>query len=209
MLEFTEPLNGSLAGATLKPSGGGPAVRASVRVEGRKRLVITPASELGTGSYRVDWHTVSTEDGHALEGAFAFGVRAAAGAAPAVGTGPLAGGGARIAARIALYTTVLVLAALLLLPLLVKRPRGWPVPDLRLPERPAPAPAPRAEAASRPWPRPPRRRRRPPTRRPCAREPSACGATSPGRRSPRRCSRSSPTPPRRRAGSTPRAWATT
>ena len=112
------------------------------RVEGRKRLVITPASELGTGSYRVDWHTVSTEDGHALEGAFAFGVRAAAGAAPAVETGPLKRGGARIAARIALYTTVLVLAALLLLPLLVKRPRGWPVPDLRLPERPAAGSAP-------------------------------------------------------------------
>ena len=86
---------------------------------------------LATGAYRVDWHTVSTEDGHALEGAFSFGVRADAGAAPALEDRPLARGGAvRIAARIALYATILMLAAALLLPLLITRPRGWPVPDL-------------------------------------------------------------------------------
>ena len=101
-----------------------------MRAEG-KRLVVTPARALGTGAYRVDWHTVSTEDGHALEGAFSFGVRADAGAAPALETGPLARGGlVRILARIALYATILMLAAALLLPLLIGRPRGWPVPDL-------------------------------------------------------------------------------
>src|SRR5688500_8650617 len=90
-----------------------------------------PERELAAGAYRVDWHTVSTEDGHALEGAFSFGVRADAGAAPALATGPLARWGiVRIAARIALYSTVLVLAAALLLPLLIGRPRGWPVPEL-------------------------------------------------------------------------------
>ncbi len=130
VLVFTEPLNGRLARATLRPAEGGAALPASVRPEG-KRLVITPSGELDTGAYRVDWHTVSTEDGHALEGAFSFGVRADAGAAPALETGPLARGGAvRIAARIALYATVLVLAAALLLPLLIGRPRGWPVPEL-------------------------------------------------------------------------------
>ena len=90
-----------------------------------------PRDALATGAYRVDWHTVSTEDGHALEGAFSFGVRADAGAAPALETGPLARGGlVRILARIALYSTILMLAAALLLPLLIGRPRGWPVPDL-------------------------------------------------------------------------------
>ena len=50
---------------------------------------------------------------------------------PAIETGPLGRAGwVRILARIALYTTVLMLAASLLLPLLVKRPRGWPVPEL-------------------------------------------------------------------------------
>jgi copper transport protein len=132
VLVFTEPLNGRLARATVRPAGGGPPVPASVRVDrDRKRLVVTPARELATGAYRVDWHTVSTEDGHALEGAFSFGVRADAGAAPALETGPLARWGVvRIAARIALYATVLVLAAALLLPLLIGRPRGWPVPEL-------------------------------------------------------------------------------
>ena len=130
VLVFTEPLNGRLARATLRATDGGAAVAASVRPEG-KRLVITPSRELATGAYRVDWHTVSTEDGHALEGAFSFGVRADAGAAPALETGPLARWGiVRIAARIALYVTVLMLAAALLLPLLIGRPRGWPVPAL-------------------------------------------------------------------------------
>src|SRR5829696_9015428 len=132
VLVFTEPLNARLARATLRPAAGGPAVAASVRVdENRRKLVVTPAGELPAGPYRVDWHTVSTEDGHALEGAFSFGVRADAGAAPALETGPLARAGAvRIAARIALYSTLLLLAAALLLPLLIARPRGWPVPDV-------------------------------------------------------------------------------
>ncbi len=141
VLSFTEPLNGSLADVTLRPAAGGAAVPAALRVEGRRRLVLTPSKPLETGAYRVRWHTVSTEDGHALEGAFAFGVRAAAGAAPAIESGPLRRAGwVRILARIALYTTVLMLAASLLLPLLVKRPRGWPVPDLHddAPEREEP-----------------------------------------------------------------------
>ena len=75
---------------------------------GRSGSSSTPARALATGAYRVDWHTVSTEDGHALEGAFSFGVRADAGAAPALETGPLARGGVvRILARIALYATIL------------------------------------------------------------------------------------------------------
>src|SRR4029079_2301045 len=110
VLVFTQPLDGRLAGATLRPAEGGSPLPAVVRPEG-KRLIVTPSRELGTGAYRVDWHTVSTEDGDGLEGAFAFGVRADAGAAAALETGPLARWGiVRILARIALYTTVLVLA---------------------------------------------------------------------------------------------------
>ena len=129
-LVFTEPLNPRLARATLRRAAGGPAVPVALRAE-RRRLVVVPERRLSRGAYRVDWHAVSTEDGHALEGAFAFGVRAAAGAAPVLETGPFARSGwVRILARIALYTTVLILVAALLLPLLVRRPPGWPVPDL-------------------------------------------------------------------------------
>jgi len=136
-LVFTEPLNPRLARATLRAAAGGPAVPAVVRAE-RRRLVVVPARRLARGAYRVEWHTVSTEDGHALEGAFAFGVRAAAGAAPVLETGPFARAGwVRILARIALYTTVLMLVAALLLPLLIRRPRGWPVPELAAGAAPA------------------------------------------------------------------------
>src|ERR671933_111112 len=128
-LVFTEPLSGRLARATLRTAGGGE-VPASVQVYG-PRLRVTPSRPLERGAYIVQWHTVSTEDGHALEGTVSFGVRAPAGAAPALETGPLARGGwARILARAALYTTILLLAAALLLPLLIRRPRGWPVPEL-------------------------------------------------------------------------------
>src|SRR4051794_26071804 len=129
-LVFTEPLNASLADATLEQVNG-PGIHASVTVEDRRHLVLTPSRPLGRGAYRVDWHTVSTEDGHALEGAFAFGVQVPAGAAPLLETGPLARDGwVRIGARGALYGTLLTLAAALLLPLLITRPRGWPVPDV-------------------------------------------------------------------------------
>jgi len=128
-LVFTEPVNARLARATLRPVAGGAAVRVAVRADGR-RLLLVPERRLARGAYRVDWHTVSTDDGHALEGAFAFGVRAAAGAAPELETGPFARAGwLRILARIALYTTVLMFVAALLLPLLVRRPAGWPVPE--------------------------------------------------------------------------------
>ncbi|MBS0199188.1 MAG: copper homeostasis periplasmic binding protein CopC [Proteobacteria bacterium] len=39
-----------------------------------KSLVLTPAKPLGTGSYRVDWHVVST-DTHAVKGSFDFIVK--------------------------------------------------------------------------------------------------------------------------------------
>src|SRR3954470_8059411 len=92
-LIFTEPLNASLAQVTLKQVTTGEEVPAAVSVQDRRRLVLTPSRPLARGAYRVDWHTVSTEDGHALEGAFSFGVRAGAGAGAPAATGPPAGAG--------------------------------------------------------------------------------------------------------------------
>ena len=132
VLVFTEPLNGRLArrDAAARVDGGAE-VPASVRPEG-KRLVVTPVARAGHGR---------------LPGRLAHGlhrgrprargrvlVRRARGrrarrprwrpgrwrAAASCGSSP----------RIALYATILVLAAALLLPLLIGRPRGWPVPEL-------------------------------------------------------------------------------
>jgi copper transport protein len=130
-LEFTEGLNRRLARATLHPAGGGAAIPAQLRSSGSKRLVVVPDRPLPRGAYRVDWRTVGTEDGHLLEGSFSFGVRAPAAATQALETGPLARGGwLRMLARGALYAAVLLLVAALLLPLLVRGPPGWPVPEL-------------------------------------------------------------------------------
>ncbi|MEA2312099.1 MAG: copper transport protein, partial [Solirubrobacteraceae bacterium] len=129
-LVFTEPLEQRLAKATIERAGGGRVPAAQSFSPGGERILLAPAQPLGTGAYVVHWHTVSDEDGHALEGAFSFGVRAAPGASAALETGPLARAGiARILARLALYVTLLTLVAALLGPLLVRRPAGWPVPD--------------------------------------------------------------------------------
>lgn len=129
VLTFTEPLNARLSRGTLTRSDGEPAPLAA-HAASRERLVLRPR-ELDTGAYRVTWHTVSTEDGHALEGTFSFGVRAeAAGPGHTLEQSPLARSGwLRVSMRFLLYAAVLLLAAGLLVPLLLRdRARLWPVP---------------------------------------------------------------------------------
>jgi copper transport protein len=77
-LVFTEPLNRQLTTATITNVRTGRRVAASVTVEGRGRLLLRPRRRLPTGAFRVNWHTVSILDGHALEGSFGFGVRTSA-----------------------------------------------------------------------------------------------------------------------------------
>jgi copper transport protein len=116
-LGFTEPLNRGLSRATLVALKGGRRVTVSVSARGARGLILAPAGPLPEGAYRVDWHTVSTLDGHALEGSFSFGVRAAAASGGhAVEQSPLARNGwLRVVARIALYAGLLVFAGALLL----------------------------------------------------------------------------------------------
>jgi copper transport protein len=131
-LGFTEPLNRQLSTATVVGVADGRPVAATVRAPSARRLVVRTAKPLGRGAYRVQWHTVSTQDGHALEGSYSFGVRvAAAGGEHTVEQSPLARGGwLRVVLRGLLYAAALVLVAALLLPLLVPGTgRRWPVPD--------------------------------------------------------------------------------
>ncbi|MGH2898738.1 MAG: copper resistance CopC family protein, partial [Solirubrobacteraceae bacterium] len=67
-LSFTEPLNRTLAGAKITRVGGG--VIATRMAASQRRLVLRPMEQLKRGAYRVRWHSVSTQDGHALEGSF-------------------------------------------------------------------------------------------------------------------------------------------
>lgn len=125
VLRFTERLNARLAEGRLARAGGG-RVPAATTIDG-SRLTLTPRRALGRGAYRVTWRTVSTEDGHALEGSFSFGVRApAVGGAAITEESPLARGGwLRAIARIGMYISLLLFSGALLLNAI--RP-GWLVP---------------------------------------------------------------------------------
>src|SRR5215217_8926976 len=58
VLTFTEPLNRRLSRATLASADGRP-VKVEAQAASDRRLLVRPAQELGTGAYRVRWHTVS------------------------------------------------------------------------------------------------------------------------------------------------------
>ncbi len=126
-LQFTEPLNRTLAKAKIVRAGGA-TVPMQTTTTSQKRLVLRPTAELQRGAYRVQWHSVSTQDGHALEGSFSFGVRAAAtGGGHSLQQSPLARGGwLRVGARLLLYIALLLFAgALVLAVILGRRGESW------------------------------------------------------------------------------------
>src|SRR5216684_3506334 len=67
-LTFTEPLDRRLSTASLTDVRSGKHFPARVSFSSSRQLVLRPTSSLGRTAFRVDWHTVSTLDGHALEG---------------------------------------------------------------------------------------------------------------------------------------------
>lgn len=115
-LTFTEPLNRRLASAELV-SVDGARVTTRSRATSARSLVLRPNAKLARGAYRIRWHSVSTQDGHALEGTFSFGVRTAAvSGGHAIEQSPLARRGwMRVGARILLYVALLLFAGGLLL----------------------------------------------------------------------------------------------
>lgn len=130
-LTFTEPLNRRLSRVEIEEAGSGKRIETVQRLRTSSRLSVVPERALRTGAYRVRWHTVSTLDGHALEGSFSFGVRAAAaGPGHALEQSPLARDGwVRIALRGLFYVAVLLFVAALVLPGLLAARRTWLVPD--------------------------------------------------------------------------------
>jgi copper transport protein len=127
-LGFTEPFNRKLTRAEIRPAGGGGAVAVTRSREGDSTLVLSPRHALSRGAYEVDWHAVSTTDGHEIEGSYGFGVGVdATGGARTIEQGPLSRGGwLRVLTRGALYA-LLLLAAGGLLSLALLGP-AWPAP---------------------------------------------------------------------------------
>jgi copper transport protein len=132
-LRFTEPLDEKLSRVKLVAVDSGDELPAEVSAPSTKELAVVPGGPLRRGAYGVEWHTVSTLDGHALEGTFSFGVRApAAGSGHSLEQSPLARGGwLRVLVRAAMYATLLLFAGALLLDVLLRRggqSRAWLVP---------------------------------------------------------------------------------
>ncbi|WP_130618496.1 copper homeostasis periplasmic binding protein CopC [Dyella amyloliquefaciens] len=79
-IAFSETLMTQLSGADLtmtEKSGTTGSTKIEVKTAASadaKSLVITPARPLSPGTYRVDWHAVST-DTHAVKGSFSFRVK--------------------------------------------------------------------------------------------------------------------------------------
>ena len=133
-LAFTEPLNPELTTAHLVEVHSRRAVPAAVKVLPGRRLLLVPRQRLPQGAYRVDWHTVSVLDGHALEGSFGFGVQTdAVGGEQRLEQSPLARGGwLRAALRWTFYAALFFFAGGVLCGLLLSPggpPAGWLVPD--------------------------------------------------------------------------------
>jgi copper transport protein len=136
-LEFTEPLNHSLSKATIVNLATSKAVRSKVLPAPSRELILKPVAPLSTAAYRVDWFSVSTDDGHALAGQFSFGVRTkAVGGTHSVEEGPLSRGGWwRIALRALFYAALFFFAGGLFNAALLSGRQGrgrWLVPSSRL-----------------------------------------------------------------------------
>ncbi len=107
-------------------------VSAAVSVPRPLELVLRPERMLSRGSYRVEWHSVSAEDGHEVDGSFSFGVQApAVGGAVASTQSPLAGlGWLRMLIRTGMYAALFVFGGALMLRTLLgaRGPALWVLP---------------------------------------------------------------------------------
>src|SRR5258708_5336931 len=121
LMRFDETLTPRLSTAAIYQTPRGRPLAASVSFRQALQMAVRPARPLPRGSYRVEWHSVSADDGHELEGSFSFGVQAdALGGATTTVAGHLDGlGWLRVLLRAALYPALFLFAGpLMLRPLL-------------------------------------------------------------------------------------------
>lgn len=87
-ITFTEDLAFGSTGSVVNAAGATVSTGASYTVADRKLLIIALRFGLPGGTYTVNWHTVSSEDGDQLDDSFSFSI-AAAPAAPAPAVAPV------------------------------------------------------------------------------------------------------------------------
>lgn len=132
-LSFTEPLDRSLSKVELVDLDDGRPIDAAMSPGSERQVVLRPSTRLETAAYELRWHTVSTRDGHALEGTYSFGLRTAAtGRAHQTEESPLARAGwLRVGLRGGFYVTLFFFAGGVLNAALLSgrgAPAGWLVP---------------------------------------------------------------------------------
>ena len=121
-LEFTEPLNERLTKVTLIDARNDDQIAADIRVVGGRRLTVHPERRLEQAAYRIDWHSVSTVDGHVKQGSISFGIGTAALGGLELEESPFAAGGwLRISARMVLYLALFFFAGGVMLAALAGR----------------------------------------------------------------------------------------
>jgi copper transport protein len=150
-LRFSEPVSPALSRVSILAAADRRRVAATLSVRDGHTVVVVPSERLDVAAYRVEWHVVSTRDGHARAGAFAFGVRTAPiGVGERLEQSPLARDGwLRAAARGLLYGTLVFFAGGLFAAVLLSR-SGSPT-DWLLPPRAATVDSERARRASQAW----------------------------------------------------------
>jgi copper transport protein len=131
-LWFSEPLEAAYTGADLLDGAGAvvPGVSTAIAADDHYLLIITPP-HLSNGGYTVAWRSLSSADGHTLQGYFGFSVGDGGDGKP-VGAAAVSGGneGARALSRgLALLGLAAVLAIAPML-LLVIQPAVRDLPDL-------------------------------------------------------------------------------
>src|SRR6476659_535389 len=106
---FVERVNPNGSGLVVKLVGGGTVATGGVDPSNAKQMLATPSSPLGSGSYLVEWTTVSLDDGELARGIWTFTVAVAPSAAATPATSPTPGSSATVAPSAA--TTVAPSAA--------------------------------------------------------------------------------------------------
>jgi copper transport protein len=130
---FSEPLSRQLSSLTVSGPGGS-GIAGVLKTPGAVGLSFRPRERLVRGVYEVRWHSVSADDGHALDGAYYFGVGTAAPAgASSSQADPLAGAGwLRVLLRAAFDAALLLFCGGVFSAALLSRgrePAAWLLPD--------------------------------------------------------------------------------
>jgi methionine-rich copper-binding protein CopC len=74
LITFSEDLGAGATGAATDASGATVSTGATIDTTTRTNLSIALKAGLANGVYKVSWHSVSADDGDALDGTFFFGV---------------------------------------------------------------------------------------------------------------------------------------